>query len=192
MKRWTGLMAVAAAAVVATGAAAQETSAGERGSRSISVDVGEQSSVGLWFRMSDRADLGLQLGATRVNLSDDDDTVEQTGTQFEVGPAVKLYTAPQGAFQPYTFLGAFFRYAESETSFEGFGDATSIEREFGGRVGVGLDWFPASRISVGAHVGVEGALLNGDIGDEDTGETVGVEGSAFRTFTSGIRVHLYL
>lgn len=184
MKVWTGLMTVTAAAVMATGAAAQDTS--DRPGRSLAVSVGESSTVGVWFSVSPRVDLGLQIGGQRLELSpeggDDDDSVDSWQVSFE--PAVKLFATADGAFLPYTYLGAFARYAEGSQDGE-FEDITAIEREYGAAVGLGLDWFPARRISVGAHAGLEGGLLNVDV------PGLGVDGTFFRTFTSGVRVQLY-
>jgi hypothetical protein len=56
----------------------------------------------------------------------------------------------------------------------------------GAELGVGLDWFPARRVSIGGHVGVRGFAGSLEVSDDAEQDFTGIS-----TLNSGIRVHLY-
>jgi hypothetical protein len=65
-------------------------------------------------------------------------------------------------------------------------------RELGATIGVGVEWLPTQRVSVGGHIGVHVSMIRVEapspgfgIGGNSTGSQVG-------TYSSGVRVRLFL
>ena len=191
MKTWTRVVAVAALALVPSVLGAQENDGRERSGRSVSLSTQGDATVGLWTRLSPRTDLGLNVGVTLSSQEQGDIETDQWNVQVE--PALKLYAGQQGAFRPYTYasLIAVFSSQEQTNSVAPGGSATFKQRGGGASVGIGLDWLPASRISIGGHVGVQGLYrdLSAEFSNEQEEEG---EGWSVGTFNSGIRIHLYL
>ncbi len=191
MTRWTGAAIAAAGLLMATGAAAQETNGLERPGTSISVGAGSGIEVGLWRRVSPRASVGLEVSAfsrsSEYQFPDSGDELENEERLVTVGPALKVYTGPGGAFLPYGYASAFLQFGS--TRYQPLvGEAQEADLSgFGGQVGLGVDWFPVQRVSIGGHVGVEGFSSSREEDDSDVREDV----TRFGTFNSGIRVQLY-
>jgi hypothetical protein len=191
MRRLTGAAMAAAALLLATGAAAQDTNGLERSRTSIVVGATGDITVGVWQRLSPRTSLGLEVGAYSRNgeyrfptTGQEQETEERLVT---VGPALKVYTGPGGAFLPYGYASAFAQFGSMRHQpLDGEAQESDVSG-FGGQVGVGVDWFPVQRVSIGGHVGVEGFSSSRDAvafnGEE--------EFTGIGTFSSGIRVQLY-
>jgi hypothetical protein len=154
----------------------------QRGRGAISLGWAGGGNLGLWLRVSERADVGLEGGYART----DDDDVESWVAS--VRPALKAYLGASGG-PVYWVVGLRLSWGRSQTDLAG----TSTNRALGGFTGVGLDWFPAGRVSVGGHVGIdvaatrrtrEGVGLPGVSDVESSGYDLG-------TLSSGIRLQLY-
>ena len=192
MKTWTRVVAVAAALALAPAVLqAQENDGRERGSRSVSLSTQGDATVGIWTRLSPRTDLGLNVGLALSSLEQGENELDQWNVQVE--PALKLYADQRGAFLPYTYvslIAAFGRQEQTNSIAPGV-SATGKQRGAGASVGIGLDWFPASRISIGGHVGVQGIYRDVTTEFSNEQEQEG-QGWSVGTFNSGIRVHLFL
>ncbi len=154
----------------------------ERGAHSIIVGVGTNTSIGYSRRVAERTDIGIEVG---VRISDDDDTHSRS---ISLRPGLKRYlSSAESDLAPYILLGVSALWSRLDSS----GALDLSARELGGFVGVGIDWFPVQRVSVGGHLGVESSLTTRDRAsfpptpdDEASGYTVS-------TYSSGIRVQLY-
>jgi hypothetical protein len=142
------------------------------------------STVGYALRLGQRLDLGVE-GA--LNRSEEDDVAYRA---YAVRTLLKGYVGPlEGPMAPYWVLG--FSGTWSSRDLPTTGDAIT-DRALGGFAGVGLDWFPTRRVSVGGHIGFQASALKGTFpellpgmsGDEETG-------SDLRTISSGVRLQLY-
>jgi hypothetical protein len=189
MRRWTSVVLAITGLCLATGAAAQDTDPADRPGRSIELGANGGPVIGLWQRISPRASLGLQIAAQLQQAEIDDGDAEQESRSVSVGPALKLYGTADGPFLPYFYATVFAAFG-SETAETLAGEVTFDRQAFGGGLGVGLDWFPVRRISIGGHVGLEGGVQNGDAETPGGAETE-IEGTFFNTFQSGIRVNLF-
>lgn len=190
MRMWTAVLALAAGLGRGGSAAAQETQATARESRSISLGVDEGIEIGYWTRLSERYDLGLNVGLAYETL--DDDTGEQSLTTLSLEPAIKRYAAADGPFLPYGYGSVFASYgrlSSAATADGGSATVTSEQTRYGASAGFGLDWFPARRVSLGGHVGVTAGYQSNDL--EGSFEDQTADGFFINTFTSGIRAHLY-
>jgi hypothetical protein len=176
--------AVAAGLACASPAGAQEE-AGEnalrRGASSVMASVAPNVEVGFWSMLSGRTSVGL------VGSVQSAESVSGSSTQeirlLSLSPQVKRYWTTTGPVLPY----AHGSLAVSGTE---FGSAQQ-SRSYGASAAVGLDWFPARRISIGGHSGV--ALSRSVVRSHDAqGEETEASGWSLRTFTTAIRVHLYL
>lgn len=158
----------------------------DRGSQGILVGVGDRATVGLWFRLGDRTDVGLE---GFFSIADDDtDNAGGSTRVFGVRPAVKGYVGDSDAsVAPYWIAGLSFEHSKVELG--GAGDRT--RRSIGGLVGVGLDWFPAERVSVGGHVGLEGAATRTTVPPVLPGSDDETSGYELGTLSSGIRLQIW-
>lgn len=193
MKRTaTTLAAAAAALALALPAAGQETV--QPAGASIVLNVSAEPTVGVYTFLSPTLQLGVELGASLAEVSDAETESSQEEWSVRVAPALKLFTAAEGSFRPYVFLSPFFELGQASEEVELFDETVEIAvdtRTVGGELGFGVDWFPASRISIGGHVGFGGGLTNVEADDDFEGEAIDIDGTFLSTFTSGVRVHLY-
>jgi len=191
MRRLTGVTMATAALLLASGAAAQDSDGLERPRTSIAVGATGDYGVGVWQRLSPRASLGLELAAYSrsgeygfPNTGQEQESRERLIT---VGPALKVYSGPGGAFLPYGYASVFAQFGSARyRPLEGEAQESDLSG-FGGQLGVGVDWFPVQRVSIGGHVGVEGSSIT----REGVSFTAEEDVTGFSTFNSGIRVHLY-
>lgn len=193
MTRWMGAAIAAAGLLLATGAAAQEaareeTNGLERPGTSIEVGAGAGALVGVWQRVSPRVSLGVQVSAYTSRSELESDVIDRDARQsgVSVGPALKVYGGPGGAFLPYGFASAFLEFGESREEINGGGEREEDLDGVGGELGVGIDWFPVRRVSIGGHVGVEAHRQSRPSDDDDVNRF-----TIFNTVSSGIRVQLY-
>lgn len=193
MKRTATTFAAAAAALaLALPAAAQEGTAAT--GASILLNVGAEPTVGLYTFVSPTLQIGIELGASLVELSDDETEESQEESSVRIAPALKVYTGAAGAFRPYAFVSPFVELGQTTQEAQFLDETFEVvvdTRTFGGEVGFGLDWFPASRVSVGGHVGLGGGFTSVE-SEEDFGEEpINLDGTFLSTLTSGVRVQLY-
>jgi hypothetical protein len=152
-----------------------------RAKHSIVVDVGSSTAIGLGLRVGTRTDLMLEAGA-RLSDSDADGI-----RALVLRPAIKRYLGPtDGSIAPYLLLGLKAEWTRSE-----FGPTTLTSQRIGGTAGVGLDWFPHQRVSVGGHAGVELLAVRSDSPSLLIGPNTESTGHDISTFSSGLRLRLF-
>ena len=75
-------------------------------------------------------------------------------------PTLKLFSAADGSLRPYTMLGLYAQgYGQRSENTEIPAESEFTRREFGARVGIGMEWMPVARVGVGGHVGVGGGYM---------------------------------
>lgn len=108
-----------------------------------------------------------------------------------VAPEVKRYRSTGGAILPYLHGSVF-------TSVVDFGDSSSSGSNddrstlLGGRAGLGLDWFPVRRISLGGHAGLALQRRSSEIERSQGGDDLESTSWLLQTFTAAIQVQLFL
>ncbi len=147
-------------------------------SLSFGIDGSGSGEAGVWRFMSDRTALGL-LG-TLDWVSEDRQSPRSDRSEFTlgVGPRLKWYIAGPARVAPFWFGGVDFRH--TRRSEDGEDDRTS--RGLGLDGGFGIDWFPVDQMSVGGWTGLRLSSSRAENDDRTT---------RLRTFTTGLRVHLY-
>ena len=184
MRAWTSVLAAAVILWPAAPAAAQLP---ERGARSLQLSPGGSSRVGVWKMVSERTNLGVDVGvALGRGGSDDADVEDRTSWSLAVAPSLKRYAEPVGPFAPYLFASVPLGVQRQAFGDSGVQSGWSI----GGALAAGLDWFPARGVSLGAHAGL--AASHNLFGfDADGGPGVDAESDRFATFGSGLSLHIY-
>jgi hypothetical protein len=164
------------------GQAQSTPSVGGRGKHSISVQAGANTLVGLGVRTGTRTDVILEVGG---RVSDGEGV---NGHTIVVGPSLKRYWGSlDGSVAPYLLLGL-----RGEWSEFALGSGTpSTDRRIGGVVGLGLDWFPTQRVSVGGHLGVEALAVRSEGPTLVPGADPVSTGHEIGTFSSGVRLRLF-
>lgn len=159
-----------------------EPSVGERPQHFIIVEVGPTTSLGLGLRASPRTDVSLEGG---VRVSDEGDNSSRV---FSVRPAVKWYLgSTEGSVAPYPTVGASAEWSRVE-----FGGGTSGDlRRLGGIVGIGLDWFPTQRVSLGGHIGVEAMAIRREGPNFPPAPAEVITGHDIGTRSSGMRLRMF-
>jgi len=174
-------------AVAASPAAAQQTSpaAFEPGRRAIEVEVPESggSSVALWWVRSPERQLGLRTSFS-VTTRRFEGADRHTGWSFAVGPAIKRHLAIAGPVVPHwrghAMVGA-----------SGASGANAPRSVFiTGLGGLGVDWFPADRLAIGAHVGLS-AEFDRISQTPPAGERIRQDRFTVGTATSSLSMKLY-
>lgn len=150
------------------------------GTKSISfgIDGSGNAEAGIWMFISDRTNLGL-LG-TLDWVSEDRNPPRSDRSQFTfgLGPALKWYMPRTPRVAPFWYAGLDFRHTRRTEDDED--DETS--RGLGVDGGFGVDWFPVDQMSIGGWTGLRIASDRAE-NDETT--------TRIRTFTTGLRVHIY-
>lgn len=180
----------AAALLLFAGAAHAQDAADSAGTHdnALSLGFGNGSAIGLWHRFSPRLQLGLEVAAdrntTQIPGSGSD---PERQTTLSIQPAVKLYGANLGPLRPYGYAALRAQWATHDFN----GDANHFTTHgFGGGVGIGIDWFPVERVSIGGHAGVN-ALWSRDRMSSTGFPDTKVSHTDFGTFDSGLRVQLF-
>jgi len=171
-----------ASLVAAPMAQAQATpSVDGRADRSIVTEVGSSLLIGVGLRVGTRTDLILDGGG---RLSD----IDGTGTRFFVmRPALKRYLgATDGSVAPYLLVGMKAEWTKSD-----FGGSSLATQRIGGTAGLGLEWFPTQRVSVGGNIGVELLALRRESSAPLGGPDPVATGSEIGTASSGIRIRMF-
>ncbi|HYH82262.1 MAG TPA: hypothetical protein VEX86_20805, partial [Longimicrobium sp.] len=119
---------------------------------------------------------------------------ESRVTAIGVGPALKLYTADAGDLRPYVFASAGVTFVRNRSESPDQGGGTSVSEGDGtsmnAALGLGLQWSPIPRVSIGGHAGIEANRGEGTT-QFGAGGQIDVDGHAIGTFTSGLRLHFY-
>ena len=172
--------------VPVAGQGQENPGAASRGDRSILLSVGERSDIGYWMRVGESTDLGVGVGLT---FSDDD---ERTSRAFHLSPELKRYWDEDGAsIAPYVLVGLVGSWRTSEDSGTFASERSALE--IGGAGGIGLDWFPVERVSVGGHVGLRATFTRSKLTQTSPGAPPEDEATRFliSTHSAGIRLHVY-
>ena len=152
-----------------------------RAKRSIVTGVGSSTLIGVGLRVGTRTDLILEGGG---RLSDTDGTGARV---FVLRPAIKRYLgATEGSVAPYLLVGVKAEWTRSD-----FGGSPITSQEIGGTVGLGLEWFPTQRVSVGGNVGVELLAVRRESSTSLGGTDPVSTGFEIGTASSGIRIRLF-
>jgi hypothetical protein len=181
-------------------AAAQDDWRPADGDRSIafSLPSGGSTTLSYWWHRLDTA-RGIELdlsGSGDIQSSDDGLDRRSYTVALAMGPAFKWYRAPTGPVSPYLYggLGVRGRWGRTE-----YTEPTAFERtSWGlggyGRLGLGVDWFPLRRVSIGGYAGMRASydFINSSERNVDV-STDGPSRHAFAAdlFTSGLTLHIY-
>jgi hypothetical protein len=165
-----------------TALAQEEPGVADRGGHSILVGWGSSGSIGYWRRLSDRTDLGFEVG---VSLSDNDDTYSRA---LSLRPGIKRYlSSPDADVAPYIFVGLAAQWGRVDS-----GGAFDLSTRALGALGaVGVDWFPVQRVSIGGHLGIQGLLTRQERSGLSPLPDEELSGYDVATYSSGVRVSFY-
>lgn len=145
------LEALALLLALPTLAVAQSPVDPDRGA-SISLRASGSGVIGLWLPAGARTDAGAEVG---LSVSRDRNAGGALSTWGgDAGLFVRRYLAGHADREVVSYLIAGPTGSYSRTG--GASDSPRLTTvRVGGLVGAGMEWFPASRVSVGGHVGVE-------------------------------------
>jgi hypothetical protein len=128
----------------ATAAAAQNAQARAMHTFVVSAAPG----IGLFWRHSDATDLGLFL--TGSVLSQDG----QSRDAIAIEPTLRRYWRPDDRLTPYTHLALVGSWTDQKSD-NTIGTVENRTLALGIEAGLGLEWFPIERVSIGGHAGVK-------------------------------------
>ena len=171
-------------------------------SLSFSLPSGGGASLGVWKLVGDRTNLGLDVGVRSVSTSDalnfDDGRPSEKLTSSDLGlaiePSIRQYIATYRTLAPYIHGSLLFAYSslDAETVSQ---QATTVRKtyEYGIGAGIGVEWAPLERFSVGGHTGVRFSYQDRSSVNSSPSGTSVQDGSAtaFDTFVSSLVVQLY-
>ena len=171
-------------------------------SLSFSLPSGGGAGLGVWKLVGARTNLGLDIGlrsvSTSDNLSYDDGRPSEEFTSSDLGlaiePSIRQYIAAYRTLAPYIHGSLLFAYSslDAETVSQ---QATSARKtyEYGIGVGIGVEWAPLERFSIGGHTGVRFSYQDrSSVNDSPSGMSVqNGSATAFDTFVSSLVVQLY-
>ncbi len=172
---WLAAIALVAGA---TGAAAHPSPQGplaERGTWALGFDLrsGEGGSFSLWRVRSPYTALGLEASLSLSRTEEDyDDPGLSTGNyqslRLQLRPTFKRYRSVRNGIAPYVYyqaLGGFRGWKREDPA--PFREYSSSMIEVGVGLGLGVDWFPLKRISVGGRTGMSLRYLFGEASRSD-------------------------
>lgn len=147
----------------------------------IVAEMGANTTIGVGIRTGDRTDLVLQAGGS---VSDESGT---TLHSVSLRPAlVRYWGSTESSVAPYLLLGLKAEWSELD-----LGGSPRSDRRIGAVAGIGMEWFPTQRVSLGGNIGVEalsvrteGPVLLPGSDPVSTGYRIG-------TVSSGIRLRLF-
>ncbi len=149
----------------ATGAAAHPSPQGplaERGTRALGFDLrtGEGGSFSVWKVSSPYTAVGLEaslsLGLTENDYDDPGLSNESyQSLRLQLRPTFKRYRSVRNGIAPYVYYQALGGFSGLRSDGEEpWREYSSSKIEVGVGVGLGVDWFPLKRISVGGRTGL--------------------------------------
>lgn len=204
---WYAFLPLALLAATAAPASGQEASQPlpmPEGAWSLafSLPSGGGASLGVWKLVGPRTNLGLDVGLRSVSTSDnlrfDDGRPSQEVKSSDLGiaiePSIRQYITSYETLAPYIHGNLLFAYSEidAETVSQ---QATTVRKtyEYGIGVGIGVEWAPLERFSVGGHTGIRFIYLDRSSVDSSPAGTAVQDGSAtiFDTFVSSLVIQLY-
>lgn len=196
------LLPLAALLVLITGAAptaAQDWRPGpDDHSLAFALPDGGGSAFALWW-YGERGGWGMELDA-HINASLDtggrspDRFVART--TFSAGPAFKRYREAAGPVSPFLYSGFGVRggYDRSDVDDPDVPTTTAWRVGLYGRLGLGVDWFPLERVSIGGYTGMEAFY---HFAAHDSGPSLPYPGDGDRhsggldLFTSSLTLNVY-
>lgn len=210
MRSWVtaGFLVCALSSAVSLGAQAPDTAVSPLapGVQSLSFQIdyngGRTGTFGYWRMRSERTNVGWEIGlggrqAWASNERDDGPDADESNTNLfvQVGPSLRRYVNPGARVVPFVQTGVSVGYGfqRSRAGVEGAPDEQVLRGHrvgLSGSVGLGAEWFPASRVSVSGYTGLSSSV------DYNTSD--GPFGSQTRwevnagTFTTGLAFRIYL
>jgi hypothetical protein len=172
-------------------------------SLSFSLPSGGGASLGVFKLVGPRTNLGLDVvvgafsSSDDISFSDGRPAEQRSQTDFDLAfvPSVRQYVGVHRTIAPYIHGNLLFgyNYENFETVIGTASTTRNTVYQYAIGAGVGVEWTPLERISVGGHTGVRFSYF--DRGSE-TGSPAGtsqVSGSAtrFETFVSSLVLQLY-
>lgn len=163
---------------------------------------GGTGTFGYWRMRSERTNLGWEIGlggrhgwvSSEPNNGLDAEQ-SSTGIFVQVGPRLRRYVNPGARVVPFvqTGVSAGYGYQRSRTDVEGVREEQvhhGHRARLSGSVGLGAEWFPASRVSVSGYTGLNTAAEY-TTSDDPSGSHTRWEVDA-GTFTTGLAFRIYL
>ena len=147
----------------ATGVAADSLPQGplaERGTKALGFDLRSGGSFGLWKVRSPYTALGLEASLYWGLTENDYETPALSDRRsqrlcMELRPTLKRYRTLRNGIAPYVYVQGLGRFSGSKTEYRGSTRETTTSMiDLGGGLGLGVDWFPLERISVGGRTGL--------------------------------------
>lgn len=169
----------------ASTALAQRPATLESGKKSISFTLpgdGWAQSFGFWNMLSDNMNLGINVGLNvRSGSVDGTTTTKQTG--FNVGPAIRYYTANLGPVVPFLYGSGDIGFTKESQP----GDESLTALGLAG--GLGAEWFPLDNIGISGYTGI--TLNHSWTSAQVAGSTRKGTTTRLGTVTSGLSINLY-
>jgi hypothetical protein len=161
------------------------TSAQDAGSRAgHSFMITGAPGVGMFWRHSPATDLGLFVNA-HVQGGDDSDL-----QAISILPTLVRFHALSDRFSPYTTfaLGVTFDRRSLD-----LGTEVRTSKSYGptAQVGLGLEWFPLERISVGGHAGLRAVYSRATQSETEFSEEASEDRWSLGTFTSALQARIH-
>lgn len=199
MGRWHALSPLAVAAlcaglvaITATHAPAQEWRPAP-GDRSIefALPSGGGGALGLWWHPAEHRAWALRLTFSTngdLRAGGDDPGLYRLNTAVGVGPAFKRYRGTIGPVSPFIYSGFGVRLHWDRTVVEGGAPQNALLVGGYGDLGLGVDWFPLERISIGGHTG---GRLTYHVGFPENDSEPWRHALSLQLMTSELSFHIY-
>lgn len=154
-------------------------------SLAFTIPTASTTSFGIWRLFSDRTAVGLDVNFNyrseeheaqgRVNEAD--------GFSVHIGPALKRYFSPERTVAPFLYGAATVGYSQADLrTFTRNEDREAFDAS--GALGLGVDWFPLDRLSIGGFTGLTAGYSTTDRPGDHQAWSV-------RTFRSDLVMHIY-
>lgn len=175
------VLAVASVFTASLGQAQASPSIAGRAKHSIVAEMGANTTIGVGIRTGARTDFVLQVGGS---VSDESGTTLQS---VSLRPAlVRYWGSTESSVAPYLLLGLKAEWSELD-----LGGSPRSDRRIGVVAGVGMDWFPTQRVSLGGNIGVEALSVRTEGPVLLPGSDPVSSGYRIGTVSSGIRLRLF-
>ena len=171
-------------------------------SLSFSLPSGGGASLGVWKLVGPRTNIGLDLGIRTASSSDnvrfDDGRPEQefnsTDVGFAIEPSVRQYFTAYRTLAPYIHGNLLLAYSSVDAETVELQQTTERKTyQYGIGLGIGVEWAPLERFSIGGHTGIRVSYLDRSSVNSSPAGTSRSNGSAtaFDTFVSALVLQLY-
>jgi hypothetical protein len=145
------------------------------------------ASFGFWQMRSERTNLGLvgSVRLDRLDIDGDSTTGGRTDVEVRLGPALKRYYNLHPSVAGFGLVGVMGEYTRADTGGAGTHDSWGAVME----MGVGAEWFPFRRVSLGGTTGLQAGYRTFGI-ESTTGER-DMSNLYLRTFTTAVQAQIY-